>query len=277
MVSSIDSKYFLCTDKTISSISADLSTKTSKMDRLLWEHTAGKAYEHTLPNATSLTATEAATGTGIMAGLKKFWTFIMGEWGKPLGDAYRNAKKLNPNLKITDFAWGSEYGKITAKQAAEKLAEAGVKKGGLSKLLGKLSPLLIAGFTLYEAFNGFKAGGLPEAIKETAKGIIGLVGFAVGSVIAGVLGLGAIGTFFVPLLVSMVAGWCATKVLGESKAEEQAQLAEQQQLMQQQMQSPMNFKGNPLVNDPMLEYIRQKDNPFATQYSQNQARSQYAF
>ena len=279
MVSSIDSKYFLCTDKTISGISENLSAKTSPMERILWEHTTGKAYEHTLPNAAKITPTEAAAGTGIMACLKKFWTLIMGEWGKPLGEAYRNAKKANPNLKITDFEWGKKYAEITAKQAAEKVATDGVKKSIFSKIGSKLGPILLIAFNIPRIIDGFKTGGLPEALKETAKAAIGLIGFAVGATIAAALGMTGVLAFVVPLLFSMVVDWGANKILGESKADEQAQLAQQQQQLQQLQQqiNPAVPGTTSFGQDPLFQHIMQKDNPFATQYSQNPARTQYAF
>ena len=254
---------------------SNLPKQPTSIEQIIFESQNGKVpllSSTTKPLAT--TAEAAAASGGIMASLKAFWNFLMGEWGKPLGDMYRAAKKATPDkVSITKFDWAKGYKAVNADIAAKKLAEAGVKKGFLgkifSKLFSKLGPLMIAGFTLHRVYNGIKAGGIPEGLKEAAKGAIGLIGFAIGSVIAGMIGLTGIGAFLVPLVVSMAIDWGANMVLGGSLADKQA-IAEQQQ--QEIQNSPLQMPKDPIMEEIQRRMSGQDSTNIASQTTPGRTR-----
>ncbi|MCR4881612.1 MAG: hypothetical protein K6A44_06655 [bacterium] len=177
---------------------------------------------------------------------KKAWTFLAGEWGKPVGEAYRAAKTADPaNVSIFKFDWKntytSEIGKIEAAKAA------GATKSLWGKITSKMGPILTAIFFLPRIVKAFANDGIGEGLKETTKAAISLVGFALGGVVVGMLGLSGIGAFLIPIALSMAIDFGANKVLGESAAEKREVLLAQQKELEKNQSNFDIYKNDPIM------------------------------
>ena len=232
------------------------------------------------------TAKTAATGGGILAGLKSVWKFLQGDWGTSVGKAYKDAKKAGLTKGITDFDWKKAYGDYHAKAAADAAAEAAkiasgeVKKGILSKCLGflkrNLSPILTAVAYGPQIVKAFANDGVGEGFKEIAKAAIAMTAFAIGGVIVGMIGGGWFLGLVIPALLNIFASKASNMVLGESKAEQRAALEAKSNEVQQQAQINAQSIAK---NDPVMESIRKRvmeDKYCTSPFLSTTARTQYS-
>ncbi len=206
----------------------------------------------------------SSTGT-----LKSICKFLQGDWGTPVGKAYKDAKKAGLTKGITDFDWKKAYSDYHTKAAADaaeeaaKIASGELKKGFFGKLFGglkrNLGPVLTGIFFLPRIVKAFVNDGIGEGLKETVKAAVSLTAFAIGGVIVGMLGLtgigGVIATLAIPMMVSMVADKGANMVLGESKADQREAMVAQEQEMKKQLHSnPQDI----FKNDPVMASIKKR-------------------
>ena len=196
----------------------------------------GPAPQVPQPSASSTpaaAANAAAKGGGIWGAIKGFFRFLNGDWAAPLGEAYKKeraaAKAIGQDFGITKFDWKKGYKDYYEKKAADaaRKAAGGVvetaKKGFLSKLGGfvmKGFQILILYQGVMAVINGYKEGGLSEAIKEGLKYSIGFVGISLGTLVATICGAGTIGVLAAGLLGQLALDFCGKKVLGASIAEQ---------------------------------------------------------
>ena len=230
-------------------------------------------------------APAAAAGAGIKGTLGSIWKFLGGEWGSSVGKAYRTAKLADSTVKITNFDWGKAYSDYFAGEAAKKAAEAtagtAAKTGFFGKLFSgigkKLGVIFNAIIFLPRIFNAFKEGGIGEGLKETAKAALSLVGFALGAVVVGMFGLGAVAGFFASAAVAMAVDWGANKILGESVAEQNKQMLAQQEELQKNQGNFDVFKNDPAMAILKRRFDERNNYLGGTllPYGQNYDRSQY--
>ena len=187
--------------------------------------------------------------------IKGFGRFMGGEWASDVGKECFQARK-NQTATLTTFDWKNSYDKYWKnRKAAADVAQKTAKSGGtlfskIGKTLGKIPgmkfigkhfmPILMVGTTAMSIFEGYKAGGIPEALKESTKSALSFLGYIAGTLVATAV-LGFTGTL--PLIVAGIAGafltdWVAKKVMGPSLAEQQQEQQEQEtQTANAQLQS----------------------------------------
>ena len=210
------------------------------------------------------TAAKAAQSSGILSKLKSIGRFLMGEWAGDVGKAYRDAKKLNVNTSIRNFAWGKAYTEHFEKAAVENAtaiannANKGIFKKCLSFLGRKSGIIFNAIFFGPKVFSAFKNDGIVEGLKETVKAAAGLTAFALGGVFVGMMGFtgfaGLVASLLVSGIFSMLTEKGTSAILGKSKADEREELAAQQNQLQEKVKQNLN-PATFAKNNPDMAYL----------------------
>ncbi|MDD3594127.1 MAG: hypothetical protein PHX18_05825 [Candidatus Gastranaerophilales bacterium] len=172
----------------------------------------------------------------------------------------------------------AKTGQAAAKtgQAVAKTGQAAAKTGFFSKLFGtigkKLGPILIAGVTLFSMYQGYKEGGVVEALKEGIKGIASVAFFSLSIALAtAVLGPVALPfAFLIGIGGCMIGDKIMSCILGKSIATQKAELAEKQE-KEVKKQASANGANNLNTNniyaalaqiDPVLAAKMARDNNY---------------
>ncbi|MCQ2957887.1 MAG: hypothetical protein MJ180_03180 [Candidatus Gastranaerophilales bacterium] len=204
---------------------------------------------------------KAAASSGFWSKVKGAGDFIIGAWARPVGMEYRYCKnvlkepisifeaynkytaKALSNPKAIDVAG---YAKEAAKNAGGAIAE-GAKKTFMSKVGSLFAKFAIPVMCFIgPTINAFKelqnGGGIVGAVKEFAKGSIGLLGFSAGSLFAtavlGIAGTGfwpAAGVMAIGMLGSIAFDFLGKAILGKSTEEKLADAREQRRNNPQQL------------------------------------------